>query len=75
MALSTVESWKSCYQVHGMGSDPQERIFDRVDLLRQVILHSSILDRKDHSPSSSELSIFAKVIDEVEHHALCVRSL
>ena len=61
---------EKCYQVHGMGSDPQGRIFDRVDLLRQVNLHSSILDREDHPSSSLELLIFAKVVDEVEHHAL-----
>ena len=53
-----------------MGSDPQGRIFDRVDLLRQVDLHSSILDRKDHPSSSLELLIFTEVVDGVEYHAL-----
>ena len=53
-----------------MGHDPQGRIFDRVDLLRQVNLHSSILDREDHSSNSPELLVFTKVIDGVEHHAL-----
>ena len=70
LILGNGRKLEKCYQVHGMGSDPRGRIFDRVDLLRQVNLHSSILDRKDHPSSSFELLIFTKVVDEVEHHAL-----